>query len=346
VSPLVELEAKLTGNVEFAADDLLTLSIHYDGRTTWLHDAATDTAVAKPYRTLMEPLPGVSVVGELGFLRDLAHEFLLREEDEETVADRRSRVIGLKPKNAHVAQLLKSTSFPIRKATIAFDAESHFPLRIRVFPASGTSLHALVGSGNHVEVSYHDVLQEPAEELAAFAPPEGARVFREETLPVTELIEQAPFSIPLEPYQAEEFSATARGILTLEDAGDRAHGTLLLEGQPAEDGSEPPLLTLRFGNYLARDMARRNATLSELGEELEIAGETARLLNRRPLWEEAVPGVDPDKAPLEISWQQEGVYWFAIAHGVDEESLRRMVSGHMRREPIEDAGSPDEDAAA
>jgi hypothetical protein len=184
-----------------------------------------------------------------------------------------------------------------------------------------------------VEVGYHDVVHQPIGELPRFEPPEGVHVFREETLAVDDLIERAPFPVPLEPYGAHGLTPVARGILTIDDAGERAHGTLLLEGGPRGNGSDPPLLTLRFGNYVARDMARRNVTLSELGDAIEIAGNIVRLLDRRAVWEENVPGVDAARAPIEVSWKQDGVHWFAIAHGIDKDALRRMASSHLSGDP-------------
>ena len=346
VSPLIELEARLTGNVEYLADDLLGMSIHYDGETTWLHDAASNTSTAKSYRALMEPLPGVSAIGELGFLSDLVHEFLLREEKEETIDDRRVRVIGLKPKRQHFAHLLKTTAFPIRRATIAFDTETRFPLRVRIFPASGTSLEALVGPTAHVEVSYHDVVCDPDAELPRFTPPEGAHVFREESLAIDDLIAGAPFSIPLESYRVSGFSTAMLGVLTIDDAGERAHGTILLERERSKSEAESPLLTLRFGNYLARDMARRNVALSEQGTRIEVAGNTIKMLDRRSLWEETVPGVDAARAPIEVAWEQDGAYWFAIGLGVGENTLRRMATHHLTGEPPGEASSASNDLAS
>ena len=330
VSPLLDLEARLTGNVEYDAVELLGVSLHLDRGGTWIQDSAGNTATLKPYRALMEPLPGAAVLGDLDFLRDLPHDFLLREESEETIGDRVARVIGLKPRTGLNPSLLRTVSFPLQRASVAFDTETLFPLRIRAFPAPGTSLHALVGAGGTIEILYQDVAEASEDEPPAFSPPEDAHVFREETLPIDELVARAPFAIPLELYRSSTFAASERGTLTIDDTGERAHGTLLLEGTSKPDTTERSLLTLRFGNYLARDMARRNVALSEEGRPLEIAGRAAKLLDRRTLWEAGVPGADTAHAPIEIAWQQDGVYWFAIGHRLNEETFLELVEPHLR----------------
>jgi len=330
VSPLLDLEAQLTGNVEYDVAELLELSLYYDGRGTWLQDSARNTLTFKSYRALMEPLPGVSVLGELDFLRDLPHDFLLREESEETIGNRTARVIGLKPRTGLNPSLFRTVSFPLQRASVAFDAETLFPLRIRAAPAPGTSLRALTGAGGFIEILYQDVAEPSVDKPPAFSPPEDAHVFREETLPLDELVARAPFTIPLELYRSSDFAATERGTLTIDDAGQRAHGSLLLEGTSKTDAAERPLLTLRFGNYLARDMARRNVALSENGRPVEIAGREAKLLDRRTLWETGAPGADTAHAPIEIAWQRDGIYWFAIGHQLNEEMLLDVVEPHLR----------------
>ena len=44
-NPLLDLEERLTGDVDYSADELIGLSLHYDGRQTWCHDASTGVCV-------------------------------------------------------------------------------------------------------------------------------------------------------------------------------------------------------------------------------------------------------------------------------------------------------------
>ena len=328
VSPLVDLEERLTGNAEFLADELVALSFQFDGQVTWLYDATTGTAIEKPYRALSEPLPGVWAVADLGFLRDLPHDFLLRERDTETIDGRPTRVIDLKPRMPLVSGLLRVTSFPIERATVAFDVETLFPSRILVHPAARSSLQALIGSGG-VEIRYGDVVEEPAAEPISFAPPEDAHVFREQALGISDLAERAPFEISLGPFASSGFTPVEPGTLTMNDAGDRAHGTILLEGD-ATPGSANSIVTLRFGNYLARDMARRNTAISEQGDAFEIAGRTVKMLDRQSMWEESLPSAQTADAPIEFAWQEGGVYWFAIGHRLDKAAFRTLIETRVR----------------
>ena len=339
VSPLVELEAKLTGNAEFFTDELLALSFQFDGHMTWLYDATTNTAIEKPYRALSEPLPGVWAIADLGFLRDLPHDFLLRERDTETIDGRPARVIDLKPRIPLAPGLVRVMSFPIERATVSFSTETLFPSRIFVHPAARSSLQALIGPGG-VEIRYSDVVEEPAAEPVSFSPPEDAQVFRERTHSISDLADRAPFEIPLGPFMDSGFAPAERGTLTINDAGDRAHGTILLEGD-ATTGSANSIVTLRFGNYLARDMARRNTTISEQGDTFEIAGRLVKVLDRQSLWDENLPAAETADAPVEFAWEEDGVYWFAIGHRLDKAAFRTLIETRVREHSDSEARSKD-----
>jgi len=94
-----------------------------------------------------------------------------------------------------------------------------------------------------------------------------------------------------------------------------------------EDNDEPTqLVTLHAGNYLNRNMARRRVLTAEAGEELTIGHRTARFLDRRALWEEHASGIDSSQAPVELSWEADGVFWFLTGVNTERQPLTQLAS--------------------
>jgi len=326
VNPLLELEERLTGDAEYTADELVGLSLHFDGQRTWLYDASTGVCIIKASRSLFEPLPEMPVLGEIGYLRDLPHDYLLRDLSSETVDGRDARVLSLKPKRAHRAYAFKMVAFLARKASVAFDEETLFPVRLSFSPAPSSHTHQLLGTNGHVTIRYSGVRLTP-DAPPPFAPPEGTRVFHEKWLAVDELAVHLPFPLLLDPFREAGYESIDGRALLAEDADhERAYctATFIHRGEP--EGERTQYVTLRAGNYLSRNMARRRVTTAEAGEELTIDGQAARFLDRRQLWKEHASGVDPAQAPRELSWERDGVFWFLTGVNTERSVLTQLGS--------------------
>ena len=317
VNPLLELEERLTGNTEYTANELVGLSLHFDGQRTWLYDASTDVCVVKKSRALFEPLPDLPVLGEIEYLRDLPHDYLLRALGSETIDGRDARVLSLKPKHAHRTHAFKMVAFLARKASVAFDEETLFPVRSSFSPSPSSRAHQLLGPNGCVTIRYSDVRLTP-DAAPPFAPPEGTRVFREEWLAIDELAARLPFAISVDPLREAGYTAIDGQALFAEDAEhNRAYCAATFMRRGEGEGGQAEYVSLRAGNFLSRNMARRRVTIAEVGEELAIDNQTVRFLDRRQLWEEHASGIDPSQAPRELSWESDGVFWFLT--GVDTE---------------------------
>ena len=323
-NPLTDLEEELSGGAEFLADELIGMSLIYDGRVTWLQDVKNEVAVCKPGRALYAPLPATTVIAELDFLEALTHDFLLRDEGEEEIGGRKGRRLGLKPKVAHRSSLLKEEVFPVSKASLVLDAETFFPLKITFAPSRPSALSYLLGPKTAVEIEYSDVRPGGVEEeVFSFTPSEGTRVFRERVVPRDELDESLPFRILLDRLeeQAKLRLYGDRATVTVNEAKDRAYALLaLVPSEDKADDEDSYALSLRGGNYLSLNMNRRRAALAEHGEELALEELSARLLDRGKALKEKVPQA-PERSVLEIGWECEGVHWFLLGENLPKELL-------------------------
>jgi outer membrane lipoprotein-sorting protein len=329
-SPITELDEALTNGAEFTEAEIIGMVFSYDGRSTWLYDAGAGVAIQKPSRALFEPLPAVEAMGEIAFLEQLTRDFLIRDAGTETIAGRSTRLLGLKPKHSYRSHLLKSVTFPIRRATVALDEETLFPLRIRFYPAVGSALLPLAGAKGAITIEYSDVRREaPEHAVFAFSPPEGTRVFRETVLRTEELSERLPFPFAIDGLLQQDYRLLGgAGSATIDEKNGRGYCTLTLVPEQ-ETENRPRWVTVRVGNYLSRNMSRRNATISEAGKDVRVRSLNAKLLDRRPLWAERVPDAEP-RAPLEIAWEEGGVFWFVAAEGVEESGLTGLASSLIK----------------
>ena len=329
-NPVSEFEERFTGGAEFVADELVGMQLIYDGQGTWLYEAKNDVAHYKLGRSLYSPLPWTNTLAEIGFLRDLTRDFLLRDEGEETIAGRSARRLGLKPKTQHQSFLLKEEIFPMKKATLTLDEQTAFPLRISYTPASSSALSLLVGPSTLITVEYSDVvLDKVAEDRFTFTPPDNTRVFREQLVSKDALDDLLPFSVPL-PVFEEHGGYTLHGdraTVTLNDEKDRAY--VLLALVPSEDGDSGErtrqVLTLRVGNYLSRNMSRRRAMLSDQGEEVAIDEVSARFLDRGALVKDQLP-TEAVRQIIEVGWEQDGVYWFLLGEELEKDVLIELAT--------------------
>jgi len=329
-NPVSEFEERFTGAVEFVADELVGMQLIYDGQGTWLYEAKNDVALYKLGRTLYSPLPWTNALAEIGFLRDLTRDFLLRDEGEETIAGRSARRLGLKPKTQHRSFLLKEEVFPMKKATLTLDEQTAFPLRISYEPAGSSALSLLVGPSTLVTVEYSDVvLDKVDEDRFSFTPPDDARVFREELVSRDTLEDVLPFSVPLSVFE-EHGGYTPRGdrvAAVLNEGKDHGYAILtLVSAQDAQNDERlSNALTVRVGNYLSRNMSRRRAMLSEKGESTSLDDVEARFLDRGALVKEQLPET-PTRSMMELGWERDGVYWFLLAEEVEKEALIELAT--------------------
>ena len=326
VNPLLELEERLTGDAEYSAEELVGLSLHFDGQRTWLYDATTGVCVVKAFRSLFEPLPELPVLGEIEYARDLPHDYLLRDLGTETIDGRTARVVSMKPKHAHRTHAFKMVAFLTRKASVAFDEETLFPVRLSFSPSPSSHTCQLLGPDGRVTIHYSGVRLTP-DGAPPFSPPEGTRVFHEESLAIDELPARLPFSLSLDPLREAEYTAIDGRALLAEDAEhDRAYCTATFIRREESEEQNTRYVTLRAGNYVSRNMARRRVAIAEAGEELAIGSQAVRFLDRREVWEEHAPGIDPGEAPRELSWERDGVFWFLTGLNIERSVLTQLGS--------------------
>lgn len=330
-NPLLDLEDRLTGDAEYVPDELAGLSLHFDGQRTWLHDTSTGVCVVRASRLLFEPLPEFALIGEIGYLRDLPHDYLLREREPETIDARQARVLALKPKRPHSTHAFKAVSFLASRATVAIDTETLFPLRLCFTPVRASHAHRVIGADGSITVSYSSV-RLTSDAPSSFVPPEGTRVFHEDSLPVVELAGRLPFSLSLASFDDAQFVPFDGRALLVEDAdNDRAYCTVPFVRRETGEDESAQFVTLRVGNYLSRNMARRRLAAAELGGELTVDGHTARVLDRRSLWEKHAPGIDSSQAPRELSFERGGIFGFLIGSGIEADELTQLATGLIGR---------------
>lgn len=326
-SAWTELEEALSGQVEFNGDELCGFHIHCQGQVTWVYDPSTNMAIRKMGAQLFEPIPGVATLGQLAFLDTLPQDFLLRDLGEEPIDERTVRRIGLKPKQLYRSMLLSAVSFPITRATIGIDTETLFPASISLTPSVESPAASIVGPDAVINITYKDVrfLETPKH---SFAPPNDAHIFRESRLSIHELADSAPFPMSLNPILDGGFEAADRfGLLTMDEQGERGYATVYFStaGHDEDADTPSPRLTLCVGNYMSRNMARRRITFAEMGREPAEASLPVKLLDRSELWEQRLPGVDTEHAPVEAFFDKDGTFWFLSGTGIGLDFMETLA---------------------
>ncbi len=334
--PLSEFEERLAGGVEFVGSELIGMQLIYDGHGTWIYDAGNNVALHKPGKKLYSPLRGSSSLGEVGFLRGLTRDFLLRDEKAQAIAGRNAHCIGLKPKVSHRSFLLKEESFPIKRATLVLDAETSFPLKISYYPTQLSPTAYLVAPGTPIVIEYvNPQLNKVDDRRFSFTPPEGTRVFREQVVGKDRLGELLPFDLTLEVLEGDEKYElyNDRAMLTINEEEDRGYAllTLVPRQENEEEERESAVLSLCVGNYLSRNMNRRRAFLSEQGEKLTLGKVTAQFLDRGALVEDQLPA-GMKREIMELGWKKGETYWFLLAEELDKESLVKYAKALAKTE--------------
>jgi len=288
----------------------------------------------------------------------------LRDLGEETVDDRVVRRIGLKPKQAYRSQLLSAVVFPIRKATIDFDTETYFPVSISFVPSSESPAASIVGPNATIRISYKNVrLLETESTHQSFSPPADGKLFEEKAISAGELTEQLPFPISAELLSRHGFDpADGMALVSRDTEHERAYATVQYasaetssheeassqeaassqeEASSSEDALTPRL-TITFGNYVSKNMARRRATFSESGQPASDASLPIKFLDRKKLWEQRFPGIDTRYAPTDAFFEKDGVFWFLSGTGMDLKTMEALAADLLEAEP-EAAPEPEQD---
>jgi len=321
-NPLLELEEQLVNGAELTPDEIEQMTFAFDGKETVSLSPATHLALRRMGFTIPEPMPGYRAVGELGFLRRLTQDYLLRDEHRSGDPEEGVRRIGIKPKASVRSELLSVTSFPFVRASLLVDAESLFPRSLDFQPSSETMLATLLGPHVSVSITYTDLIAAPPEaDRFEMDPPEGTRQLTETVFSPSDLPGAAPFPCSLEPLQTAGFEIAAEGVrLTADEANTRG---FLITTAVAQDASRNAAVTVRMGNYLSGNMGRRRAALSEKGTRTTLAGVDGWILDRTEGWPS---GVSPDgRSILEIGWEMDGIYGFLLGEGVGQEELSGLA---------------------
>lgn len=345
--PLTAFEERYAGGAEFVAAELTGMQFIHDGHVTWIYDAKNNVVIHKLGQTLYSPLRGANAIAEIGFLRDLTRDFLLRDGGAEMIHDRSAHLLEMKPKVRQRSLLLKEEIFPMKKATVALDQETFFPLRIVFHPVEPSSLFYLVGPSTPITIEYKDFLFGVVDEVRfAFTPPEGTRLFTETTLTQEAFAEKVSFDVPLQALR-EQIGYELYGdrvTLALCEENDRAYAYLtLIPLGDVKSNSRSRALSLRVGNYLSLNMNRRRALLAEQGEPIALGEVDAKLLDRGRLLKEDLPTGDlpegMERLVIEIGWEQDGVYWFLLGEGLEKEDLigvAKILANPPVEEPIKE----------
>ncbi|MCK5245839.1 hypothetical protein KAR02_03015, partial [Candidatus Bipolaricaulota bacterium] len=108
---------------------------------------------------------------------------------------------------------------------------------------------------------------------------------------------------------------------------ERAYATAQFSAANAssKDDASSPRLALTLGNYVSRNMARRRTTFSEMGKPSSQDSLPLKLLDRREQWEQLLPGVDTQHAPVEAFFEKDGVFWFLSGMGMDLDSMEKLA---------------------
>lgn len=331
-SPLVELEERLANRAEFTGEELVGMSLFFDGKATTAFDPSTAIALERSARSVYEPLPGFRAICELGYLETLTRDFLVRDAGNEAIEGRPARLLGIKPKQSYRSQLLRAVTFPLQRATVAFDEETKFPKRLRFFPSQGTLLATFLGARDPITIEYTNVrLETPASTSFSFSPPEGSRVFREEFVDGAELADRIPFGCSFDSLERRGYRLLDEGgPVAVDEENSRAYFTL--RWGLDEAGAESRILTLRAGTFLSRNMSRRRATIAEAGKAVVFGDIEGHLLDRGRLWAEQIPDESPRKA-FEASWTHDEVFWLLAGDGVEEEELVDLASALAMQAP-------------
>ncbi|MBN1858979.1 hypothetical protein JW848_07225 [Candidatus Bipolaricaulota bacterium] len=329
--PFSKLQELLLGNVEYSADDIPNLRAVYDGKTTWIHDRSRDIAVRHAGWHVPSPFPSLRTLGELRFLTQLTSDFLFAEGTPESLHGRQGREVHLKPRFPSESQLLRELRFPFRKASILFDAETYFPLRIVAHPAEGSSWTMLLPPDSPVVLTYRDVHRNPPEARLRYVPSEDTRQFIARTVSIADVAELWPVPLPLDALRELGYHVPGERAHVVWDSA-AGQGQVTLEFQAAPDVSpqsdapdEPARLILRASNFLLHNLGRRKANISEHGIVHEIRSHRVRILDRSSL---ATNGNDVPGLPeiREAFWETDGLFWFLLGERLDESSLLEILS--------------------
>jgi len=327
-NPWTELEETLSGQVEFTGKELCGLVIQCDGPVTWIYDPSTNTVIRKLGSHLFEPILGLATLGELAFLDTLTQDFLLRDRGEQSTDGHVLRCISVKPKQAYRSQLLSAVTFPIDGASIDFDTETFFPMHISVVPSKQSPAASILGPGKTLRITYKDMQLLTKAEPDPFSPPADARLFTESLTPVQELADAVPFPMQLRPLFDHGFEAAeSPARLTLDADMGRAFATAHFSTPNSSSGEDTPAarLTLCTGNYMSRNMARRRTAFSEMGDPSSAETSPVRLLDRSTLWQQRLPGIDTQHAPVEAFFEKSGVYWFLSGAGMELDLIEALA---------------------
>jgi len=337
-SALLASEETLAGTSEFVNEELAGMIQATDGRTTWCYDPARELAVRKLGQAIQEPLPGLATLGEFAFLETLARDYLIRDLGTDTAQERATRKLGLRPKSPYRSQFLRALSFPFTQATLTIDSASFLPVRVAFTPSADSPTGSLLGTTQEIVMEYSQ--GRALEQGAApkdFEPPADTLVFTEDRITSAEA--QAAFAKSFRTAQIESsgFSpSNPEGLRCVTSDGTRQFISLHFSREAGDQANLPQQLLLLFGNYLSPRMSRLRTSTREQGTSIELAHGDAWCFDRTELWEQLLPGLDQNQAPVQVHWELEESFWFACFTGVSgEEAIRLVDTLHAQSEDTE-----------
>jgi len=72
-------------------------------------------------------------------------------------------------------------------------------------------------------------------------------------------------------------------------------------------------------------MARRRTSFSEIGKSHSKELLPVKVLDRSELWEQRLPGIDTQHAPVEAFFEKDGVFWFLSATNTGLDSMEALA---------------------
>lgn len=320
--PYEEFAKEYSGGAEYLGDELEKCHFIYDGRYTFLHDRDRNTALKRKGKDLQDPFGEMDVFGQLGFLKDLTGDYLLKNKGRGEINGEEVYRLGLKPKASRRSLFLKSEVFDFDRAVMALSTESGFPLKITYYPKESSSIGAEEGMDRQIVSEYSDVRFNEAKENAfKFDKERVERFFVTDLVSRDRFDEKVDFPIDLSPAEEKGFRSLGDKLsITESEDGEKFYASVDLLRYDKSREEPPDYLMLRFGNYLSREMSRHRSYVTGSGEPLELGEGEATIVDRGEALKEKMPE-ELRQPTFEIGWEGEGRFCYILSRGEEKENF-------------------------
>lgn len=324
--PYEEFAKEYSGGAEYLSGELEKCHLNYDGRYTIMHDRDRDTAVKRKGKDLQDPFGELDVFGQLGFLKNLIADFLLKGEGKGEIDGKEVYRLGLKPKVNRRSLFLKSEVFDLDRAVMAVDVDSGFPLKITYYPGEDSSSMGEEKGAQQIVTEYSNVRFDGVEKnVFEFDKEKVDKFFVTDFVSPDELEEKVDFPVDLSSPEDEDFGLIGDKLSLMESGdGDKFYASADFLRYERSGDTPPDYLMLRFGNYLSREMGRHRSYVSGDGESVQLGDREATLVDRG----EAMKGKMPEElrqSSFELGWEKEGQFFYMLSRGQKREEFLSLA---------------------